>query len=402
MKEREKAYICLCKIINEKQFSNIALRNIKDNTPFITQLVYGTLRNYRLCRKVWSKNVDRLPNSKIAILLDMACYELLFMDSASYGVVNEIVDIASTIKKGSYKSLVNALLRKVDKSDLIDLTYGERYSCPDWLISLWQKQYGKEVAEMILKSSLKEAKVGLRVNTLITTKEELLKDEKFTSGKVPNSLYYQGNIIDTDYFKEHKVFIQSLSAQEAVETMQVKDDSLVLDLCAAPGTKSVQMAIEMHNTGKIVANDVYPKRCKLIEENASKYGLTNITTVCFDGREIDKHLENKSFDHVLVDAPCSGLGTLRHKPEIKITTTPNGLDQLVSLQKALLETASRMVKINGTLLYSTCTLNKKENEKQIETFLKEHADFTLVESKTIFPDEHDSDGFFVAKLKCLK
>ena len=401
MEEREKAWYCLCKVIEEKQFSNIALRNIKDSSGFITQLVYGTLRNYRLCRAVWFKYVEKKPTNKIAILLDMASYELLFMDSAPYAVVSEAVKIASKIKKGSYKNLVNALLRKVDKNEINDFSYGQRYSCPDWLISLWQKQYGEDITEKILESSLKEAKVGLRVNNLLTSREELLKDERFTSGKLKDSLYYWGNIIDTDFFKENKVIIQSLSAQEAVEMMQVKDNSLVLDLCSAPGSKSVQIAIDMHNTGKVIANDIYPQRCKLISDNASKYQLTNIEVVCYDGTKIDQYLDNKSFDYVLVDAPCSGLGTLRHKPEIKMNITSNDLDQLVLLQKNLLNAASKMVKNDGILLYSTCTLNKKENERQIDEFLKQHSDFCLLESKTIFPDEHDSDGFFVAKLKCL-
>ncbi len=399
--EREIAWKCLCKIIIEKQFSNIVLKNCLQNTPLVTQLVYGTLRNYRLCRYCWSKYTDKMPNNKISILLDMAVYELLLLKKPEYATVNEAVAIAAKINGGNYRGLVNALLHKVNKKDSEDLPLEISTSHPDWLVAMWKKQYGEEKCREICYADLQDGRVALRVNTLVTDREELMKDDLFSAGKVENSLHYQGNILETAYFKENKVIIQSLSSQLAVDTLKVQDNSEILDLCAAPGSKSIQMAMDMHNTGRVVSNDIYPFRCKMIEENAQRYGLNNIEACCHDGREIAKYYEEHSFDYVLLDAPCSGLGTLRHKPEIKITTVGKDIDDLVVLQRHLLQSAASMLKKGGFLLYSTCTLNKKENEKQVEQFLLANSNFRLINSRTIFPDEYDSDGFYVAKMQCF-
>jgi 16S rRNA (cytosine967-C5)-methyltransferase len=156
--------------------------------------------------------------------------------------------------------------------------------------------------------------------------------------------------------------------------------------------------MKLNNTGLVVSNDIYDFRVELIKQNVERYGLNNVVTSCYDGTKINEKYKENSFDVVLLDAPCSGLGTLKHKPEIKITTTPEDLDDLVDLQKKLLQVAGLMVKEKGVLLYSTCTLNKKENEKQIQWFLKENSNYTLESEKTIFPFDYDSDGFYIAKL----
>lgn len=192
--------------------------------------------------------------------------------------------------------------------------------------------------------------------------------------------------------------IQSQSSQIAVDTLNVRKNSYVLDLCSAPGSKTVQMAMMMENTGKIVSNELYDFRSELVRQNLNKYQIKNVELTTVDGVYIDNYYQRNSFDYVLLDAPCSGLGTLRHKPEIKITIKPQDIDEIVMLQKKLLISAANMLKPNGYLVYSTCTLNKKENERQIQSFLAERPDYSLVSQRTIFPFEFDSDGFFVAKL----
>ena len=192
--------------------------------------------------------------------------------------------------------------------------------------------------------------------------------------------------------------IQSQSSQIAVDTLNVRKNSYVLDLCSAPGSKTVQMAMMMENTGKIVSNELYDFRSELVRQNLNKYQIRNVELTTVDGVYIDNYYQRNSFDYVLLDAPCSGLGTLRHKPEIKITIKPQDIDEIVMLQKKLLISAANMLKPNGYLVYSTCTLNKKENERQIQSFLAERPDYSLVSQRTIFPFEFDSDGFFVAKL----
>ena len=192
--------------------------------------------------------------------------------------------------------------------------------------------------------------------------------------------------------------IQSQSSQIAVDTLNVRKNSYVLDLCSAPGSKTVQMAMMMDNTGKIVSNELYDFRSELVRQNLNKYQIKNVELTTVDGVYFDNYYQRNSFDYVLLDAPCSGLGTLRHKPEIKITIKPQDIDEIVMLQKKLLISAANMLKPNGYLVYSTCTLNKKENERQIQSFLAERPDYSLVSQRTIFPFEFDSDGFFVAKL----
>ena len=398
MKEREIAYRCLYKILVEGQYSNLVLRHCDNNTPLVTELVYGTLRNYRSVRQLWLNYVDKKPNNQIAILLDMAVYELVLLDKPAYATVNEIVEIAKKIKKGAYSGMVNAVLRKVKQEDMDNLCENDRLSHPDWLINLWNNHYGKEICQKICQQDLLSVKVSLRVNTLKTTKQQLLRDGNFYQAEVENCLYYKGNIIDTDYFKDNLVMIQSQSSQIAVDTLNVRKNSYVLDLCSAPGSKTVQMAMMMENTGKIVSNELYDFRSELVRQNLNKYQIKNVELTTVDGVYIDNYYQRNSFDYVLLDAPCSGLGTLRHKPEIKITIKPQDIDEIVMLQKKLLISAANMLKPNGYLVYSTCTLNKKENERQIQSFLAERPDYSLVSQRTIFPFEFDSDGFFVAKL----
>lgn len=368
-------------------------------TGFVTQLVYGTLRNYRLVREIWMKQVAKKPTTKIAILLDMAIYELIFLHSESYAVVNEIGNISKTIKAGSFTKFVNAILRNVDLTKKDNQPIQVLTSTPDWLYGLWKKQYGKEVTDQICQANLLEGKVGLRVNKKVATIEQLLKDPNFTKGQVEGCLYYNGNILQTNYFKNKEIIIQSESSQEAVNSLQVEKEMNILDMCAAPGSKTMQLAEKLEGTGKVVANDIYPFRVELIKQNAQKYGYENVETCCHDGNELINVYPEGNFDIVVLDAPCSGLGTLKHKPEIKQFITMDDLKDITALQTSLLETASKLVKANGTILYSTCTLNKKENEEQLEKFIANHPEFKVVSQKTIFPFDYHSDGFFISQIK---
>ena len=398
MKEREIAFNCLCKVLIDKQFSNIVLKNNKQVTAFVTQLVYGTLRNYRLCRYAWLKYANSKPNNKVCILLDMACYELLLLNKPSYATVNEIVELA---KNYHCDGFVNAILRKISKEDLNVDDFALKTSHPDWLYNLWVAHYGKEITEKMMLEDLKQAEVTVRVNTMLTSQEELLKDFNFRKTKTDNCLVYQGNVIESDYFKNNLVIIQSSSSMAAVNMLAPKDNARVLDLCCAPGSKTIQIAMMMHNTGLVVGNELYDFRCNLVRENVKKYQMNNVQIVNFDGREIDIFLPTESFDYCLLDAPCSGLGTLKHKPEIKITTTDKDLDNIVQLQGELLAAGAKMIKTGGIFVYSTCTLNKKENERQIENFIKNNQQFKLLEQKTIFPFDDGNDGFYIAKMvKC--
>lgn len=402
MNVREAAYSALCSIVIDKKYSNLVLQNDyrlnSQDRSLLTQIVYGTLRNYRLVRYQWADLVEKKVNSRIAVLLDSAVYQLLFLDRIpAYAVINETVEIAKKIKAGSYASLVNAVLRKISETEKRHSDNpAVEYSLPDWLIKMWNSHYGNETCQKICESFLKDGRVALRVNTLLTSEKQLLEDEHFSKGIIENCIYYDGNILDSDYYRNSMVMIQNESSQIPVSKLNPYGN--VLDMCAAPGSKTIQMAMMMNNTGSISSIDLYPKRVELIESNLKRYGIVNTKTFACDSRQLNEIFDSESFDCILLDAPCSGLGTVRHKPDIRTNITPESIDEIVQLQKQLLDTASTLLKKGGTLVYSTCTLNRKENERQTASFLKNHPDFTLLEERTIFPFEFDSDGFYYGKM----
>ena len=409
MNVREIAYRCLCDTLLNQKYANLSLRSLGEDLSEVdkslaTQLVYGTLRNYRYVRYQWSLYVKKAPTEELSILLDMSTYQLYLLDKLpSYAVVNEAVEIAKGISGGNYVSLVNAVLRKVAENgpqrvnETDEVTkMGVETSQPDWLIRLWLAHYGKKAMSDIAWDCLNDGKVALRANTLLTSEKELLQDPRFSQGDIPGCLYYDGNVLNTDYFRKNLVIIQSESSQQVVQIVDPRKNERILDMCAAPGTKTVQMAMAVENQAEIYAFDVYQQRVDLIKEACEKYGTTCVNAMCADSRKLPVTLPLYYFDKVLLDAPCSGLGTLKHKPEIKINLKPEDIDEIVQLQSQLLDAAALMVKNGGHLTYSTCTLNKKENEKQIESFLLHHNDFELVYQRTIFPYENDSDGFYIA------
>ena len=337
----------------------------------------------------------------------MSAYQLLLLDRIpGYAVVSESVDIARKIAGGHYASLVNAVLRKMADNNAQKVALegyieklGVEASHPDWLLRLWEAHYGREIMEEICWNDLQPGRIALKVNTMKTSEQQLLEDPLFSKGTLNNCLYYDGNILDTDYFRNDLVSIQSESSQKVVLKVSPNPGERILDMCAAPGTKSIQMAIHSNDQAEIMAVDLYPQRVALIDQAVERHGLKNITTRCLDARNLPKEIPLYYFDKVLLDAPCSGLGTLKHKPEIKINTRPEDLDDIIMLQAQLLEAACLMLKPGGQLIYSTCTLNRKENDRQIRQFLLQHEEFELVSEETIFPFVYDSDGFYIANLR---
>lgn len=411
MNVRETAHKCLCDTMIRKQYASLAMRTLdnvsNEDKGLITQIVYGTLRNWRYVRYQWSRYVSKKPSEEIAILLDMSVFQLFLLDRLpAYAVVDEAVEIAGKQARGAYRSLVNAVLRKLadsgpQKVEADDETakLAIETSHPDWLIRMWQSHYGEETMKAIAWDDLQEGRTAFRANTFLTSEEELLKDPRISRGETEGALYYDGNILASDYFARDMVIIQSQSSQQVVRVLDPQKGDRILDMCAAPGTKSIQMAMATANSAEITAIDLHEHRVKLIEQAIEKYGARGITVMCCDSRRLPVLLPLHSFDKVLLDAPCSGLGTLKHKPEIKMNLTPQDIDDIVLLQGELLEAAALMVTYGGTLVYSTCTLNRKENEKQCELFLSQHPEFTLESQRTIFPYETGSDGFYIAKMR---
>lgn len=399
MNAREIAYECLVKIIDEGQYANLMMRSFLNQAEdidkgFITQIVYGTLRNYRYCRFQWEHFASKKCNSKIAILLDMSIYQLFWLDKVpTYAIVNEMVDITPKSSKG----FVNAILRKVvEQGKLESDQIAIRTSHPDWMVDLWTAHYGKEIAESICRSDCLDASVVGRINTLKSSKEEL---EKVDGIQFLDDIAFVAdfNLVQSDYFKDGKIVIQDESSQQVVKMMDLQENLNVLDCCSAPGTKTSQIAMMMNNTGKIIAGELHEHRTELIRTAMEHLGVTNVEVKQMDARALNE-CYGEEFDRILVDVPCSGLGVLKRKPDIKIRCTPESIDEIVGLQCEILNSASQCLKKGGILVYSTCTLNKKENDRQIEHFLKEHENYELLCEKTIFPNEGNKDGFYMAKM----
>lgn len=411
MKARMISFNILKEICIQKGYSNLVLQKkleLADDKDkgFITQIVYGTLQNYRYCRYQWDHFVKKMDHEEIALLLDMSVYQMIYMDKVpSYAIINDAVDIAKKIN-GRYASLVNAVLHKVDKQKEREIVGKKeeilaiKTSHPTWLVNMWIKQYGYEIAEKICFSNLEIKPVTARVNTLKTSKEELLKKEPLfhTGNASEDALIYQGsNLAATSYFKEGLVSIQDEASQMVAFFLEPKPGMRVLDTCSAPGTKATHIAQLMKDDGEILCGDIHEHRVHLIEEGAKRLGITCIKASVMDATDLKT--VRGTFDRVLCDVPCSGYGVLANKSDIKYHMVSSDMDTLIPLQQKILNCACEKVKQDGILVYSTCTLNKKENEKQIETFLSTHEDFVLEDQQTIFPFIYQSDGFFMAKLR---
>ena len=412
MSARGTCFSILKEICIQKRYSNLVLQKKLEEVDgkdkgLLTQIVYGTLQNDRYCRYQWEPYVRKMDNKEVALLLDMSVYQLLFMDKVpSYAIINDAVEIAKRKINGRYGNLVNAVLHKVDKAGrkepvgTKEQVLAIKTSHPDWIVSMWCAQYGYETAEKICESNLEIKPVTARVNTLKTSKEALLKEEPlFIEGRIAkDALQYQGNhLAATHYYQDGLVSIQDEASQMVAYLVDPQPNEMILDVCSAPGTKACHMAQLMKNEGRIVCGDIHEHRVELIKEGAARLGITCMEAAVMDATILNG-LKERSFDRVLCDVPCSGYGVLANKSDIKYHMESSDMDTLIPLQKAILEKAAAMVKPGGVLVYSTCTLNKKENEKQIEQFLKHHEEFTLAIQETLFPFTYQSDGFFMAKL----
>ncbi|MFV0380547.1 MAG: 16S rRNA (cytosine(967)-C(5))-methyltransferase RsmB [Anaerorhabdus sp.] len=397
---RKIALESLVDIIIYKKYANLILREKLNNVEYskrakITNIVYGVLRNHQLCRYQWIDIAHKNVNEKIAILLDMSVFQIMNMESENYAVVSEAVNLAPK----NFKGLVNAILRSflrrgvLESDDILIKT-----SHPQWIYKLWVSHYGKEIADKICYENIKQKLVHARINTIKTTRSEIEKLEgvKFLTNE---GFIADFNLVKHEYFAEGKYIIQDLSSQEVVNHLDLKATDRVLDCCAAPGTKTSQIGMHMQNKGVIISGDLHEHRVNLISRLMDKLGLNNVDVNVWDATKIDEILKDDKFDKILLDVPCSGLGVLSRKPEIKLNCKSSDIDEICEVQKKILNSASKLLKDNGYLVYSTCTLNKKENERQISEFLSNNKHFSLILEKTIFPFDGLGDGFYIAKLQ---
>lgn len=417
MNIREIALKVINEVIFNKAYSNIVLDKALSNQNisqvdknFITKLVHGVLQNYyRLdykIKKINNSNIKR----KVYLILLISLYQIDYMDKIpNYAIVNEANKLTKSLVDNYASKFVNAFLQsylntniEINRDDFDnEYKYLEvYYSMPEFIIRLLTKQYGEEVCLKILESTLISPKLSLRINSYKTSKQELLKNDEYKDGNLVNSLFYVGRTrekLNKD-IKEGLISIQDEAGQLIAPLLELKENDLVLDMCAAPGSKTCHMGELLKNKGKIIAIDLYEHRLELLKKAATRLNLENIETKAIDSTKLNELYSNEYFDKILLDAPCSGLGVIRRKMDIKYNVSPTSIDELVVLQKELLEVSYSLLKENGILVYSTCTLNKKENEKQIEWFVNNHLDVKVIEEKTILPYENESDGFYYCKL----
>ena len=386
----------LDEVVNKEVYSNLYLRNHlhevnEKDRALATRIFYGTIQNYRYCRACWSKFVKNKVNDKMDVLLTMSTYQLLFLDKVpSYAIVNDAVNIAKKINV-KYAGLTNAVLHKVKHIETKDVAL--KYSLPDWLYKMWVSQYGQEQALIMAKASVNILPLYVRRNLLKTTMEDFSSSE-FICVKDPLYIYTQNDYFHHPYYQKGYMSAQDEGSFAIANFVDPKENERILDCCAAPGTKTMAMAEMMHNKGHIDSFDLHAHRKDLIDSDAKRLGIDIVHAGVQDAT---KFKSSVLYDRILCDVPCSGYGVLSRKPDIKLRMLPEDMDTLIPLQYAILKNVCQYVKKGGIIVYSTCTMNKKENEKQIQRFLKEHDMFSLVDEVNIFSDSKQ-DGFYMAKL----
>ena len=405
----------LLKYCNDQSYLNITLNEYLQNSnlsrsdkDLATKIVYGTVQNkiyleYQLEPYLQDKKVK----NREKIILLMSLYQLIFLDKIpQYAIIDEAVKLAK--RKNIYAGkFVNAILRNylrngkrnIDENDELKRLSIET-SHPLWMVKMLTKQYGIEITKKICFHDNTVPNRAARVNTLKISKEELLKDSHFINGNLAFDalLYKAGNIAETRYFKTGLVTIQDESSQLVAPLLDPQKSDLVLDMCCAPGSKTTHLAALMENQGKIIACDLFKHKIKLVETNLERLGVKNVKLYVKDATTLKDDYSKETFDKILLDAPCSGLGVMKRKPEIKYHDS-SAMDTIIPLQTKLLDNAYYLLKNNGKMVYSTCTINKKENEQMIKQFLDKYPDMRIIEEKKILPYVYDSDGFYMCKLE---
>ena len=426
---RQAAFLLLKKMQKDAAYSNLLLENAsllgslsRRDRALATALVYGVIErrltlDYQLSQYL-SKPLSKLSPEAVCVLR-LGVYQLLFLEKIpSSAAINESVKLAK--KYCAYASgLCNAVLRKVSQQGLVlpqetaEDYLSVKYSCPQWLIDQWTRDYGEETARGILAHSFAAQGFTVRVNTNKTGAQALLRrleEEGVTAETTDQSgllklLNLPCRVDELPSFKDGLFHVQDKASMLCALSLDAKKGERVFDLCAAPGGKTFTVAEEMENSGEVLAFDLYAHRTALIESGAKRLGLSCVKAAQGDASAFDAALGQA--DRVLCDVPCSGLGILRQKPEVK-WKDPATLQNLPALQLKILSTGAQYVKNGGRLIYSTCALSRAENEDVCAAFLKDHPAFQPVPALpalsekaflTLFPQQHDCDGFFIAAFR---
>jgi len=408
-KPREAALKALVATEKDGAYLNMALRDIlaasdmeQRDKALATTLAMGVAKNTVYLDNIIA-NLSSIRLKKLSVwihnILRIGVFSLRFLDRIpESATVNECVKLSRRYGHKASSGFVNAILRKaVSSGDFLpeDKDSAEyisiRYSLPLWLAESWIKEgYGEE----FFRAMNQEPPVTVRLNTL---KTDSLPEEFEKVEKLPHGYNYtgSGSIENTALFRDGLITVQDGASQLAVNALDVKKGMRVLDLCSAPGGKAAYMAQLMENSGEIVSCDIHPHKLDVIKNNLNRQGVTNTTVILNDATVFNDGFKD-GFDRVLADVPCSGLGVIRRKPDIRVNKSELSNEELVKIQRKILSNAARYVKKGGKLMYSTCTVNRLENEDAVKEFTENNKEYVLLEERQLLPHTDNTDGFYYA------
>ncbi|GGF85090.1 ribosomal RNA small subunit methyltransferase B [Paenibacillus albidus] len=442
---REVALDVLVRVEQQGAYSNLLLNSSlqksslsREDTGLATELVYGTISRMNTLDYVLgsfvSKGIAKL-QPWVRSLLRLSLYQILYLDRIpSHAAVNEAVNLSKKRGHQGISGMVNGVLRSVLRAgDLPVLAEGlsqeERiailHSHPLWMVRRWIAEYGAETAEAICAANNEPPAVSVRVNTTMISRESLLEQieaqglQAAASELSPYGIVVKGggNLALSSWYRDGYLSVQDESSMLVAEAVAPEPGMRVLDCCAAPGGKSAHMGELMKDQGYIYANDLHLHKAKLISDQASRLGLESIHTGHADALDLESKLEPESFDRILLDAPCSGLGVIRRKPDLKWRKQQEDVESVAVLQEQLLQSVSALLKPGGILVYSTCTTEKKENDEVVAAFLQRNPGFKAVSFDTplwdrlkgtalagsegiqLLPQHYGSDGFYICRLQ---
>ena len=441
---RELVLGVLLEVTRDGEYSHISLRNVltkyqyldKRDRAFITRVVEGTLEHMieidYIINQFSKVKVNKM-KPVIRCILRSAVYQLKYMDSVpNSAACNEAVKLATKKGFASLKGFVNGVLRSIERN-LDTITYPDetnlieylsvKYSMPEWILKKWLATYDRTTVETMLTDFQTEKPTTIRINRNVMSKEELIDSLEKQGVHVESHPYLDDALwisaydylADVDSFREGAFHVQDISSMLVAHLANPKEGDIVIDVCAAPGGKALHMAELLRGTGHVEARDLTDYKVNLIWDNVERSGMNNIEAVRWDATVLDEEAADTA-DIVVADLPCSGLGVLGKKTDLKYKMTEQTQRDLVALQRNILSMVKSYVKQGGTLIYSTCTINEDENMGNVEWFLSENNDFELVSVKEdlceelrasvvrdgclqLLPGVHKSDGFFIAKFK---
>ncbi|MUK89483.1 16S rRNA (cytosine(967)-C(5))-methyltransferase RsmB [Ornithinibacillus sp. L9] len=400
----------------------------------LTEIVYGTI-NRKITLDYYINHFVKAKKKMepwVIMLLRMSFYQMIYLNKVpDHAIIHEAVEIAKRRGHKGISSLVNGVLRNVQRNGVPSTSLIEdeverlavETSHPTWLVKRWIKHYGDEMTKQMCEANLTQKAHSIRVQPLKISRDEAMEQLINEGYEVRPSIFSEqgiiidkGNILKSALFKNGYVTIQDQSSMLVGEMLQPKPGMQVLDACSAPGGKVTHIAEKMENKGWIDAHDLHAKKIKLIDQKASELELTIIDAKKADARHLQELYEENSFDRILVDAPCSGLGVIRGKPDIKYNKKISDITNLATIQLAILNSVSPLLKKDGVLIYSTCTVDPEENEEVVKKFLQQNTDYLVDKSffndlpqgiqdspgvtelgLQLFPQTFQTDGFFLTR-----